>query len=143
MMFTFLSNPAWFGVTDTSIDFNLMYLFSRYADWLKLTPKEDDVLAYLSWVNSDSLPPVTEASEALAALLNWDSDQVEQAAAHANETDGIARNLSQVDTVMRLQTLCTNTQTSVETVLNVSALTIASDYSAWQTVGESLIAIQA
>ncbi|EGJ3415934.1 LamG domain-containing protein, partial [Salmonella enterica subsp. houtenae] len=109
MMFTFLSNPAWFGVTDTSIDFNLMYLFSRYADWLKLTPKEDDVLAYLSWVNSDSLPPVTEASEALAALLNWDSDQVEQAAAHANETDGIARNLSQVDTVMRLQTLCTNT----------------------------------
>ncbi|EPW1449432.1 hypothetical protein ACVVKM_002473 [Salmonella enterica subsp. houtenae serovar 43:z4:z23:-] len=142
MMFTFLSNPAWFGVTDTSIDFNLIYLFSRYADWLKLTPKEDDVLAYLSWVNSDSAPSVDKAAKVLAVLLNWDSDQVKQAAMHANEADGIACDLQQVDTVMRLLTLCTNAQTSVETILNVAALTTTSGYSAWQTVGESLIAAQ-
>jgi hypothetical protein len=145
MLHSFLSHPGWFGLPDSDITLPLLYLFSRYADWLKLTPKEDAVLAYLSWVNGTSAPAVTavQAAQALAALLSWDSSEVQIAAEHANPTDKIAKTLDQVDTVMRLQALSTQTGAAVTPLINVGALTVNSTYDNWQQVGESLVATQA
>lgn len=138
----FLAEPEWFGVADTAIDFNLTYLLSRYSDWLKLADKEDDMLAYLHRVNSSPTLTKEAAASNLAILLDWESDEVQQAAEHANSTKGIATTLQHIDTVMRLKDLCSQTGTSVETVVNVGNLTTSSNYQKWQSVGESLIAAQ-
>ncbi|EAN6722211.1 virulence protein SpvA [Salmonella enterica] len=137
-----LANPGWFGVADTTIDFNLLYLFSRYNDWMKLADKEDAMLAYLRKANGAlSLTP-EQAASWLALLTDWESDEVLQAAAYANPATGIAATLAHIDVVMRLKTLCTRTGTSVETMLNTGDLTTASTYQEWQSVGESLVAAQ-
>ncbi|WP_411706334.1 Tc toxin subunit A [Edaphovirga cremea] len=153
MLSLYLANPTWFGVPDTSISLPMFYAFSRYCDWLKLTPKEDAVLAYLSWVNSATATTkatVASAATALAALLDWDASEVTLATAHANPTTQIAVTLAHVDTVMRLQTLSTKTGVSTASLIDAGALTpatepasTASTYADWQSVGESFIAAQA
>ncbi|WP_114193502.1 hypothetical protein [Edaphovirga cremea] len=149
MLSLYLANPTWFGVPDTSISLQMFYEFSRYSDWLKLAPKEDAVLAYLSWVNSTTATvTATTAAEALAALLDWDSNEVTLAAAHAVST-GIAITLAHVDIIMRLQTLSEKTGLSVTPLINTGTLTptnstaeTTSTYDAWQQVGESFVATQ-
>ncbi|EBU3310606.1 virulence protein SpvA [Salmonella enterica] len=142
MLSTLLSHTDWFGVADTTIDFNLLYLFSRYSDWMKLADKEDAMLAYLRRANgAPSLTP-DQAASCLALLTDWESDEVLQAAAYANPATGIAATLAHIDVVMRLKTLCTRTGTSVETILNTGGLTTTSTYQEWQSVGESLVAAQ-
>lgn len=142
MLSTLLAHPAWFGVADTTIDFNLLYLFSRYSDWMKLADKEDAMLAYLRRVNGTPSPTPEQAASCLALLTDWESDEVLQAAAHADPATGIATTLAHIDVVMRLKTLCTHTGTSVETMLNTGDLTTTSTYQEWQSVGESLVATQ-
>ncbi|EKS2759956.1 virulence protein SpvA [Salmonella enterica] len=142
MLSTLLAHPAWFGVADTTIDFNLLYLFSRYSDWMKLADKEDAMLAYLRRVNGTPSPTPEQAASCLALLTDWESDEVLQAAAHADPATGIATTLAHIDVVMRLKTLCTHTGTSVETMLNTGDLTTTSTYQEWQSVGESLVAAQ-
>lgn len=142
MLSTLLAHPAWFGVADTTIDFNLLYLFSRYSDWMKLADKEDAMLAYLRRVNGTPSPTPEQAASCLALLIDWESDEVLQAAAHADPATGIATTLAHIDVVMRLKTLCTHTGTSVETMLNTGDLTTTSTYQEWQSVGESLVAAQ-
>ncbi|EBV3755361.1 hypothetical protein DOJ06_23895, partial [Salmonella enterica subsp. enterica serovar Bareilly] len=141
MLNSFLQHPTWFGVEDATLSFTLTYLFSRYADWLKLTPKEDAVLAYLRWVNADSTPATDKAASVLAELLDWDSSEVQQAAAHAAD-NGLAQTLPQVDTVMRLQTLCDNSGVAVNSVIATGELLTSSSYEQWQDIGESLVAAQ-
>jgi hypothetical protein len=153
MLSLYLANPTWFGVPDTGISLPMFYAFSRYCDWLKLTPKEDAVLAYLSWVNSATATTkatVASAATALAALLDWDASEVTLATAHANPTTQIAVTLAHVDTVMRLQTLSDKTGVSAASLIDAGALTpatepasTASAYADWQPVGESFIAAQA
>lgn len=153
----FLANPTWFGVTDSALTLTLLYRLSRYADWLTLSGKEDAVLAYLNWVNQSS-PPAADtdtdtdtdadadvdaatAATALAVLLGWDSSEVTDAAARFGK-DGVALTVSDVDGVMRLQTLSKETGLSVTPLLSTGTLTLSSDYSAWQAAGESLVAAQ-
>lgn len=142
MLSALLTNPGWFGVADTTIDFNLLYLFSRYSDWMKLADKEDAMLAYLRKANGASSLTPEQAASFLALLTDWESDEVLQAAAYANPATGIAATLAHIDVVMRLKTLCTHTGTSVETILNTGNLTTTSTYQEWQSVGASLVAAQ-
>ncbi|CAH5248274.1 28.1 kDa virulence protein [Klebsiella oxytoca] len=139
----FLEHPDWFGVTDTSLTLALLQRFSRYLDWLGLAGKEDAVLAYLNWVNAVTPPQASSAAQALGALLAWDSSEVELATARF--TDGIAKRVNEVDYVMRLQSLATDTGLSVTPLLNTGALVVGSvndTWDAWQSAGESLVAAQ-
>jgi hypothetical protein len=137
----FLANPSWFGVTDNTLTLTLLYRLSRYADWLTLSGKEDAVLAYLDWVHQRTLPAAATAATALAMLLDWDSSEVTDAAAWFGSS-GLALTVSDVDGVMRLQTLSKETGLSVAPLLSTGALTLSSDYSDWQAAGESLVAAQ-
>jgi len=139
----FLSHPDWFGVSDTTLSLTLLYRFSRYGDWLTVTGDEDRVLAYLSWVNGDTPPDGGQAAEALALLLEWESSEVADATAAL--PGGLAKTVTDVDYVMRLQQLSTETGLSVTPLLAVGELVpggVTETWDAWQSAGESLVAAQ-
>ena len=138
----FLAHPDWFGVDSTKLTLRLLYLFSRYVDWLILARKENAVLTYLNWVNSaGSTATAATAATVLADLLQWEESEVELAAAQIN-SDGTALTLSEVDYVMRQQTLAAKTALSVTPLLEVGELMLDSTYAQWQEAGESLVAAQ-
>lgn len=139
----FLSHPDWFGVSDTTLSLTLLYRFSRYGDWLTVTGDEDRVLAYLSWVNGDTPPDGGQAADALALLLEWESSEVADATAAL--PGGLAKTVTDVDYVMRLQQLSSETGLSVTPLLAAGELVpggVTETWDAWQSVGESLVAAQ-
>ena len=140
----FLAHPAWFGVSDTALTLTLLYRFSRYGDWLKVAGDEDRVLAYLSWVNGSTPPDATQAAEALALLLEWESSEVADATAAL--PGAMAKTTADVDHVMRLQQLSAETGLSVTPLLATGELVpggVRETWDAWQSAGESLVAAQA
>jgi len=139
----FLADPDWFGLSDTTLSLTLLYRFSRYLDCLTLAGREDAVLGYLAWVNAAAAPDQTDAAKALAALLDWDSDEV--SAAVAGLPGGMAKTVADVDYVMRLKSLSAESGLSVTPLLAVGALvpgSVTDTWSAWQSAGESLVAAQ-
>ncbi|WP_238085098.1 Tc toxin subunit A [Pseudescherichia vulneris] len=139
----FLAHPDWFGVSDTTLTLTLLYRFSRYGDWLTVTGDEDRVLAYLSWVNGDTPPDSGQAADALALLLAWESSEVADATAAL--PGGLAKTVPDVDYVLRLQQLSTETGLSVKPLLTTGQLALGSvteTWDAWQSAGESLVAAQ-
>ncbi|GAL57537.1 hypothetical protein EV102420_07_03580 [Pseudescherichia vulneris NBRC 102420] len=139
----FLAHPDWFGVSDTTLSLTLLYRFSRYGDWLTVTGDEDRVLAYLSWVNGDTPPDGVQAADALALLLVWESSEVADATAAL--PGGLAKTVTDVDYVMRLQQLSTETGLSVTPLLATGELVpggVTETWDAWQSAGESLVAAQ-
>jgi len=139
----FLAHPDWFGVSDTTLSLTLLYRFSRYGDWLTVTGDEDRVLAYLSWVNATTPPDAGQAADALALLLVWESSEVVDATAAL--PGGLAKTVTDVDYVMRLQQLSTETGLSVTPLLAVGELVpggVTETWDAWQSAGESLVAAQ-
>jgi len=139
----FLAHPDWFGVSDTTLSLTLLYRFSRYGDWLKVAEDEDRVLAYLSWVNGDTPPDSGQAADALALLLGWESSEVADATAAL--PGGLAKTVPDVDYVLRLQQLSTQTGLSVTPLLTTGELApggVTETWDAWQSAGESLVAAQ-
>ncbi|WP_409519016.1 Tc toxin subunit A [Pseudescherichia sp.] len=139
----FLAHPDWFGLSDTTLSLTLLYRFSRYLDCLTLAGREDAVLGYLAWVNAAAAPDQTDAAKALAALLDWESDEV--SAAVAGLPGGMAKTVADVDYVMRLKSLSAESGLSVTPLLAVGALvpgSVTDTWSAWQSAGESLVAAQ-
>ena len=139
----FLAHPDWFGVSDTALTLTLLYRFSRYGDWLAVTGEEDRALAYLSWVNGTTPPDAAQAADALALLLEWESSEV--ADATASLPDAMAKTVTDVDYVMRLQTLSAETGLSVTPLLATGELApggVDGTWDAWQSAGESLVAAQ-
>ncbi|WP_313111729.1 Tc toxin subunit A [Pseudescherichia sp.] len=139
----FLAHPGWFGVSDTTLSLTLLYRFSRYGDWLKVPGDEDRVLAYLSWVNGVTAPDAAKAAEALALLLDWESSEV--ADATASLPGSLAKTVTDVDYVMRLQQLSAQTGLSVTPLLETGELApggVSDTWDAWQSAGESLVAAQ-
>ncbi|WP_314420562.1 Tc toxin subunit A [Pseudescherichia vulneris] len=139
----FLAHPDWFGVSDTTLSLTLLYRFSRYGDWLTVTGDEDRVLAYLSWVNGDTPPDGVQAADALALLLVWESSEVADATAAL--PGGLAKTVTDVDYVMRLRQLSTETGLSVMPLLATGELVpggVTETWDAWQSAGESLVATQ-
>ncbi|WP_313123648.1 Tc toxin subunit A [Pseudescherichia sp.] len=139
----FLAHPQWFGVSDTTLSLTLLYRFSRYGDWLKVAGDEERVLAYLSWTNATMPPDTAQAAEALALLLDWESSEV--ADATASLPDSVAKTVTDVDYVMRLQQLSAQTGLSVTPLLATGGLApggVTDTWDAWQSAGESLVAAQ-
>jgi len=139
----FLAHPDWFGVSDTTLSLTLLYRFSRYGDWLKVAEDEDRVLAYLSWVNGATPPDGGQAANALALLLGWESSEVADATAAL--PGGLAKTVPDVDYVLRLQQLSTQTGLSVTPLLTTGELapgSVTETWDAWQSAGESLVAAQ-
>ncbi|WP_312466798.1 Tc toxin subunit A [Pseudescherichia sp.] len=139
----FLAHPDWFGVSDTTLTLTLLYRFSRYADWLGVAGDEDRVLGYLVWVNAATAPDATQAAKALALLLGWESSEVVDAT--ATLPGSLAKNVTDVDYVMRLQALSLETGLSVTPLLATGELTpggVTDTWDAWQSAGESLVAAQ-
>ncbi|WP_336854417.1 Tc toxin subunit A [Pseudescherichia vulneris] len=139
----FLAHPDWFGVSDTTLSLTLLYRFSRYDDWLKVAEDEDRVLAYLSWVNGATPPDGGQAADALALLLGWESSEVADATAAL--PGGLAKTVPDVDYVLRLQQLSTQTGLSVTPLLTTGELapgSVTETWDAWQSAGESLVAAQ-
>lgn len=140
----FLAHPQWFGVSDTMLSLTLIYRFSRYGDWLKVAGDEERVLAYLRWVNAGTTPQdATRAASALARLLDWESSEVADATAAL--PDSMAKTVTDVDYVMRLQRLSAQTGLSVTPLLGMGELapgSVSDTWNAWQSAGESLVAAQ-
>ncbi|WP_318367311.1 Tc toxin subunit A [Enterobacter sp.] len=150
MMDTFLNHPDWFGLASTTVSLSLMYQFSRYEDWLRLSGHEDTVLAYLRWVNSLTIysdtgkysdGDINKAVQSLALLLDWDSADIQSAIALVSD-NSVVQSLNQVDTTMRLKDLATKLSASAQAVIDIGALTTNSTWDEWKNAGENLIAAQ-
>lgn len=142
---TFLAYPGWLksGLNDLTPTLILFWLFSCYDSWLHQSIKEDAVLAYLTWVNAGTTQDATKAAQALALLLDADSDEVTLAVAEL--TGGIAKTVADVGYVMRLLSLSAQTGLSITPLLETGALVpgdVDSTWDAWQTVGNALVAAQ-
>lgn len=144
---TFLTSPGWLDRQYTSqslpLSLSLFHRLSCYKAWLNTAIKEDVVLAYLSWVNTETMPDTVEAANMLADQLGWYSDEVKLATA---ELPGkVAKTVADVGFVMRLHSLSIQTGLSVMPLLKVGALTpgnVTNTWDDWVTAGNNLAAAQ-
>lgn len=149
MLSTFIPHADWFiGTSDLTITLNMLYQLSTYQAWLSLTQQEDAVLAYLNWVNdvSSTAPDAPAAANKLAELIQWEPQEVQQAAAYLNSGNcfnpGLAHTAAQVGGVIRFKTLSQATGGATSALILASKLNKSSTYTDWQTVGESFISTQ-
>ncbi|EIV1878236.1 hypothetical protein L7E84_004718 [Salmonella enterica] len=149
MLSTFIPHADWFiGTSDLTITLNMLYQLSAYQAWLSLTRQEDAVLAYLNWVNdvSSTVPDALTAAKTLAELIQWEPQEVQQAAAYLtsdySDNTGIAKTAAQVAGVIRFKTLSMATGVATSALILTSKLNKSSTYADWQTVGESFISTQ-
>ena len=101
------------------------------------------MLGYHAWVNAATPPDATQAAKALALLLGWESSEVVDATAAL--PGSLAKSVTDVDYVMRLQVLSAETGLSVTPLLATGELVpggVTETWSAWQSAGESLVAAQ-
>ncbi|MQB53822.1 Tc toxin subunit A [Rahnella sp. RcJ3] len=139
---TYLSHPDWFGTPDSSLTLPQLYAFSRYDSLSLQTPlSEDELLAYLNWVNSGKAILPEAANQALAALLGWETSETTGAVDYvcSASTPRRAVNLSEIARVMDLQRLSRQTGLSVTFLLSTAMLNTGSAYEQWLQAGESLI----
>lgn len=139
---TYLSHPDWFGTPDSSLTLPQLYAFSRYDSLSLQTPlSEDEILAYLNWVNSGKAILPEAANQALAALLGWETSETTGAVDYvcSASTPRRAVNLSEIARVMDLQRLSRQTGLSVTFLLSTAMLNTGSAYEQWLQAGESLI----
>lgn len=145
MLDAYLAHPAWFGGTTptlTALDFATLYRLGCYRDWLHQTSQtENDLLAYLSWVNGEKPPPADEAAQSLAGLLGWQANEVQAAAAYVTGSEETpAHAVPQIATILRLYHLSQQTGLAVASLVATVSIGPESDYASWQQLGQAVAA---
>ncbi|NDK97978.1 Tc toxin subunit A [Photorhabdus bodei] len=147
-----LTNPKWLGLTidettEVSLSLDEIFLLNRYQDLLEnATQNEDKVQEYFTFANSEILPKTEEddnnykCAQLLAEILDWSPDEIYLACDKGGLERKRAMTLSQIDWIRRLQQFSVKTNLSVEPLLGAGALDVNSDFEAFQSIGEAVMA---
>ncbi|OCA53027.1 hypothetical protein Phpb_04079 [Photorhabdus namnaonensis] len=152
---TLVDYPAWFGLSLADgklrpLDLTSLHRLSRYGDWLDLLPEnktEDDIFYYLNQANKVGKPPQTpdekiwtpqQAADNLAELIGWSNNEILRVT--RDFKNSVAQSVIGISFVMRIQTLATQGELSAQPLMDVTQLTLASDYDSWQQVSSALLA---
>lgn len=150
----FLLNPTWLGTDSYSATpppplLASFYLLERFSRWHRSQSlPEETLLGYFSVANPGAAQLKNKtlrqaagetANAALAQLLEWDETQV-ATLTEMLAPDKRAINMAQVDWVRRCQASCLASGLSAQSLLQITALTPASSFADWKTVGESAVA---
>ncbi|MDR0219478.1 MAG: toxin [Enterobacteriaceae bacterium] len=149
-IFLRLAQPAWLGLTQiklsTSLSMDEIYLISAYQDWVaNANQNEDKIHEYLAYANNDEIDSSEDdinkkCAELLSEILDWDADEILKAAALADLKPQQAKNVFEVDWIRRLQQLANKTNVSVDYLWNIGLLTVNSEFSLTERVGEAIMA---
>lgn len=102
---------------------------------------ENDLLAYLSWVNGEKPPPADEVAQSLAGLLGWQANEVQVAAAYVMGSEETpAHMVPQIATILRLYHLSQQTGLAVASLVATVSIDPESDYASWQQLGQAVAA---
>ncbi|MBS9438129.1 toxin [Photorhabdus noenieputensis] len=148
-----LTNPKWLGLnisetTETSLSLDEIFLLNRYQDLLENAKQnEDKIQEYFTFANSETSPKTKEedddnykCAQLLAEILDWDPDEISLACKKGGLDKERAMTLSQIDWIRRLQQISVETNLSVEPLLGAGALDVNSDFEAFQSIGEAVMA---
>ncbi|WP_118986009.1 Tc toxin subunit A [Photorhabdus sp. CRCIA-P01] len=147
-----LTNPKWLGLnidetTEISLSLDEIFLLNRYQDLLENAKQnEDKIQEYFTFANSEILPKREEddnnykCAQLLAEILDWDTDEIYLACEKGGLERKRAMTLSQIDWIRRLQQFSVKTNLSVEPLLGAGALDVNSDFEAFQSIGEAVMA---
>ncbi|MCA6221820.1 Tc toxin subunit A [Photorhabdus antumapuensis] len=147
-----LTNPKWLGLsidetTEISLSLDEIFLLNRYQDLLENAKQnEDKIQEYFTFANSEILPKREEddnnykCAQLLAEILDWDPDEIYLACDKGGLEKKRAMTLSQIDWIRRLQQFSVKTNLSVEPLLGAGALDVNSDFEAFQSIGEAVMA---
>lgn len=147
-----LTSPRWLGLnidetTKISLSLDEIFLLNRYQDLLENAKQnEDKIQEYFTFANSETLSKTEEddthykCAQLLAEILDWDPDEIYLACEKAGLEKKRAMTLSQIDWIRRLQQLSVKTNLSVEPLLGAGVLNVNSDFEAFQSIGEAVMA---
>ncbi|WP_448511541.1 Tc toxin subunit A [Photorhabdus laumondii] len=147
-----LTNPKWLGLnidetTEIALSLDEIFLLNRYQDLLENAKQnEDKVQEYFTFANSEILPKTEEddnnykCAQLLAEILDWSPDEIYLACDKGGLERKRAMTLSQIDWIRRLQQFSVKTHLSVEPLLGAAALDVNSDFEAFQSIGEAVMA---
>ncbi|MCG3471874.1 Tc toxin subunit A [Xenorhabdus bovienii] len=149
-----LTKPEWLGLsnskTSNSLSLNEIYLLTRYQDFVNnANQNEDKIHDYFSYANKpqangkavkDNNDESEKCAEILADILGWNADEIYLACTLRELTPPQAKNLPHIDWLRRLQQLAVTTSLSVKTLWDASTLTLNTDFSLYQSVGEAVMA---
>ncbi|RAW90548.1 Tc toxin subunit A [Photorhabdus laumondii] len=147
-----LTNPKWLGLnidetTEIALSLDEIFLLNRYKDLLENAKQnEDKVQEYFTFANSEILPKTEEddnnykCAQLLAEILDWSPDEIYLACDKGGLERKRAMTLSQIDWIRRLQQFSVKTHLSVEPLLGAAALDVNSDFEAFQSIGEAVMA---
>ncbi|MER2370971.1 Tc toxin subunit A [Photorhabdus laumondii] len=147
-----LTNPKWLGLnidetTEIALSLDEIFLLNRYQDLLENAKQnEDKVQEYFTFANSEILPKTEEddnnykCAQLLAEILDWSPDEIYLACDKGGLERKRAITLSQIDWIRRLQQFSVKTHLSVEPLLGAAALDVNSDFEAFQSIGEAVMA---
>ncbi|NHB60454.1 Tc toxin subunit A [Photorhabdus sp. RW14-46] len=147
-----LTNPKWLGLnidetTEIALSLDEIFLLNRYQNSLENAKQnEDKVQEYFTFANSEILPKTEEddnnykCAQLLAEILDWSPDEIYLACDKGGLERKRAMTLSQIDWIRRLQQFSVKTHLSVEPLLGAAALDVNSDFEAFQSIGEAVMA---
>ncbi|NWB89620.1 Tc toxin subunit A [Pseudomonas agarici] len=146
----FLIKPKWLGAPDGRSHLSLasFYLLERYSQMIKTLGKpEAELLDYFMLTHPDSKGRIGKARKAdwadqaagtLAQLLDWNKHEIRILSMTLPEQR--ATSLADIDWLRRCQQACKDSGLTADTVLQATALNIASPAADWQAVGQAAMA---
>ncbi|CRM45447.1 Salmonella virulence plasmid 28.1kDa A protein [Pseudomonas sp. 31 R 17] len=146
----FLLNPQWLGVPGKNLELNLksFYLLSRYSQWFHgQSQAEEALLGYFIAANpgKTALKNKTlraavsdQAASVLARLVGWQHDEVHHLFQQLAQKR--ACSMADIDWILRSQATCAASGLAAADLLRATALHGDSTGTAWQTVGDAVMA---
>jgi hypothetical protein len=133
------------GHTIRSLDFTTLYQVSRYADWLATMPagsSEDDAIDYFRQVHEKRTLSSKESAAMLARLTGWQQSEIETIARRIDSKNipDTVEDLRDVDFTMRLHELALASGLSVDALLDINELKVATTYTAFEKAAAALLA---
>jgi hypothetical protein len=137
---TLMKHPKWLQASNSldRLTPHTLYLLERFGHCAHQQARsEENLLHYLRVAADESTPSSSAtANRALAELLNWTSDAVNDLA--VTLPSGRVQSMEELDWLMRCKACCESTGLSANLLLKAAAL--SDDRNDWQTIGEAVIA---
>ncbi len=144
-----VEHPAWFNLAGSAgstlrlLDFTTVYQVSRYADWLAELPTgsdEDRAIDYLRQVHENRRLTSTQSATLLSQLTDWPRTDIEAVTRHIDSKNiaDTVEDIGDIDFTMRLNDLARSSGLSIDALLDVNGLKVATNYNDFEKAAAAL-----